>query len=95
MLPSQVFVLLKHFIHLLSFFVLQLPERKLHFGFIVSCGFVYHVFKFMNASFQGVVFMHFIHLLLFFVPKLLEYKMHFVFIVSFNKQVNKRVCSAQ
>ena len=48
-------MLLKHFIHLLSFFVLLLPERKLHFGFIVSCGVVYqlYVFKFMNATFPG------------------------------------------
>ena len=30
MLPSQVCVVMKHFIHLLSSFVLLLPERKLH-----------------------------------------------------------------
>ena len=49
--------------HLLSFFVLQLPEGKLHVGCIVSCGVVYqlYVFKFMNASFLGVCGVYVFH----------------------------------
>ena len=83
--PGVVFM---HFIHLLLFFVRQLLEYKMHFGFIVSSeSFINYMYSnlWMLPPQVFVVFMHFIHLLLFFVRQLLEYKMHFGFIVSCNK----------